>query len=172
MTAWITAYTIYYMPGMAVKYSLTIVDTPGFGDTSGIERDKEITRQIKEFFSMESEKGGIDRIDGIGFVAQASLARLTHTQRYVFDSILSTFGKDIADNIFMMLTFADAKKPPVVEAIKAAKTCESCIACSKLTFPDKQGMTVESNFTIKCVKNDTIGVNVTCNYLTLSVLKG
>ena len=120
VTTWITAYTIYYRPGMAVKYSLTIVDTPGFGDTSGIERDKEITRQIKEFFSMESENGGIDRIDGIGFVAQAALARLTHTQRYVFDSILSTFGKDIADNIFMMLTFADAKKPPVVEAIKAA----------------------------------------------------
>ena len=37
VTAWITAYTIYYRPGMAVKYSLTIVDTPGFGDTSGIE---------------------------------------------------------------------------------------------------------------------------------------
>ena len=88
---------------------------------------------------MESEKGGIDRIDGIGFVAQASLPRLTHTQCYVFDSILSTFGKDITDNIFMMLTFADAKKPPVVEAIKAANIpTESISSSTTLRFIPQQ----------------------------------
>ena len=120
VTKWITAYTIYYQFGGPVPYTLTIVDTPGFGDTSGLERDKEITKQIKEFFSIPLQEGGIDHIDGIGFVSQASLARLTHTQRYVFDSILSTFGKDIGDNIFLMLTFADGNKPPVIEAIKSA----------------------------------------------------
>ena len=119
VTSRITAYTIYHMPGFPITYTLTIVDTPGFGDTSGLERDKQITEQIKKFFSTSPENGGIDRIDGISFVAQAPLARLTHTQRYIFDSILSTFGKNIADNIFMMITFADVKKPPVVEAIKA-----------------------------------------------------
>lgn len=121
VTQWITAYTIYHQEGSPVPYTFTIIDTPGFGDTGGLERDKKITAQIKEFFSTPVGVGGIDQLDGIGFVTQAALARLTHTQRYIFDSILATFGKDIGSNIFMMVTFADGKKPPVVDAIKAAE---------------------------------------------------
>ncbi|XP_064389644.1 uncharacterized protein LOC135337609 [Halichondria panicea] len=120
VTSMITAYTIYQQEGSPCKCTLTIIDTPGFGDTSGLERDKEITKQIKEFFSIPCIDGGIDHLDGIGFVTQSSLARLTHTQKYIFDSILSTFGKDIGNNIFMMITFADGKKPPVVDAINAS----------------------------------------------------
>ena len=116
----ITAYTFHKMEGSRVPYALTVIDTPGFGDTRGLKRDKEITSQIKEFFSIHGQNG-IDHLDGIGFVTQASLARLTPTQQYIFDSILSTFGKDIASNIFMMITFADGNKPPVLAAINAAK---------------------------------------------------
>ena len=116
-TRWITAYTIHQQEGSPLPYTLTIVDTPGFGDTDGLERDMEITRQVKEFFSMSN---GLDHIDGIGFVTQSSLARLTPTQQYVYDSILSIFGKDIAKNIFLMVTFADGQKPPVVAAAEAA----------------------------------------------------
>ena len=58
---------------------------------------------------------------GIGFVTIASFARLTPTQRYIFDAILSIFGKDIADNIFLLLTFADSEKPPVMAAVEDAK---------------------------------------------------
>ncbi|KAK2915700.1 hypothetical protein Q8A67_000074 [Cirrhinus molitorella] len=50
----------------------------------------------------------------------ASLARLSANQRYIFDSILSIFGKDIAENIIFLVTFADGKEVPVLEAIKAA----------------------------------------------------
>ncbi|XP_016117353.1 uncharacterized protein [Sinocyclocheilus grahami] len=117
-TSEITAYQINYMDGFRVPYSLTIVDTPGFGDTRGISHDQKITKQIHEFFSA---RGGIDRIDAVCFVVQASLARLTHTQKYVFDSILSIFGKDIAQNIIVLVTFADGKTPPVLEAIKVAE---------------------------------------------------
>uniref|UniRef100_A0A8C1LHL1 Septin-type G domain-containing protein n=1 Tax=Cyprinus carpio TaxID=7962 RepID=A0A8C1LHL1_CYPCA len=117
-TSQITAYQINHMEGFQVPYTLTIVDTPGFGDTRGISHDQKITKQIQDFFSA---RGGIDRIDAVCFVMQASLARLTHTQRYIFDSILSIFGKDIAENILMMVTFADGKKPPVLEAIKVSQ---------------------------------------------------
>ncbi|XP_016388555.1 uncharacterized protein LOC107724232, partial [Sinocyclocheilus rhinocerous] len=71
--------------------------------------------------SIFSAREGIDCIDAVCFVVQASLARLTHTQKYIFDSILSIFGKDIAENILMMVTFADGKKPPVLEAIKVSE---------------------------------------------------
>ena len=116
----ITAYTFFWQEGYAIPYNLIIVDTPGFGDTRGIERDKEITAQVKEFFSIQGNNG-IDQIHGIGFVTQSSLVRLTPTQKYVFDSILSIFGKDIEKNIFIMATFADSVKPPVIKAVEAAK---------------------------------------------------
>ncbi|XP_048013223.1 uncharacterized protein LOC125246312 [Megalobrama amblycephala] len=112
-TSAITAYQINYMDGFKIPHSLTIVDTPGFGDTRGISHDQKITKQIQEFFS---NPGGIDRIDAVCFVVQASLARLTHTQKYIFDSILSIFGKDIAENIFVLVTFADGQTPPVLKS--------------------------------------------------------
>ncbi|XP_016115457.1 uncharacterized protein [Sinocyclocheilus grahami] len=117
-TSKITAYQINHMDGFRVPFSLTIVDTPGFGDTRGISHDQKITAQIQEFFSA---RGGIDHIDAVCFVVQASLARLTHTQKYIFDSILSIFGKDIAENIIVLVTFADGKTPPVLEAIKVSQ---------------------------------------------------
>ena len=119
-TKCITAYTIHKQEGSRFPFTLTIVDTPGFGDTKGLERDKHLVAQIKDFFSIPGQES-IDCIHGIGFVTQASLARLTPTQRYIFDSILAIFGKDIGNNILMMTTFADGKKPPVLEAVDEAK---------------------------------------------------
>ena len=112
--------TAYKFHKTTLPYSLTIVDTPGFGDTRGIENDKNIARQIKAFFSNEGSNG-IDHLHGIAFVTQASLPRLTPTQKYIFDAVLSIFGKDIVDNIYLMTTFADANDPPVLEAVKLAK---------------------------------------------------
>ena len=119
-TSTITAYTIHHMDQSRVPYTLTVIDTPGFGDTKGIQRDMEIADQIKEFFSIGGHEG-INHLDGIGFVTQSALARLTPTQQYIFDSILSIFGKDVASNIFIMVTFADGQKPPVITAIEEAK---------------------------------------------------
>ncbi|XP_072574553.1 uncharacterized protein [Paramormyrops kingsleyae] len=116
-TALVTTYEINYQDGYTISYSITIIDTPGFGDTRGIERDRAITDQIRTFFTSDN---GISAIDAVCFVTQASLARLTHAQKYVFDSILSIFGKDIADNIQMLVTFADGQKPPVLEAINVS----------------------------------------------------
>ena len=120
-TKWITAYKIHWNPQFPFPYNLTVIDTPGFGDTRGIQADKELVSQIKELFSISPSEQGITLIHGIGFVTQASLARLTPPQRYVFDSILSIFGRDISENVFLMTTFADGQKPPVIEAARVAK---------------------------------------------------
>ena len=118
-TTWITAYKLHKFPGSPLPYTLTIIDTPGFGDTRGLVRDQEIAAQIKELFSLKGDCG-VDQIHAIGFVAQAPLARLTPPQKYIFDSILAIFGKDIGDNIFMMVTFADGQRPPLLDAVKEA----------------------------------------------------
>ena len=118
-TTWITAYTIHHQKGFKVDYTLTIVDTPGFGDTRGVDRDNEITKQVHNFFTAPGIQG-IDHVDVVGFVAQSSFPRLNHTQRYIFDRILSLFGKNIGENIYLMLTFADGKVPQVMAGIQEA----------------------------------------------------
>jgi energy-coupling factor transporter ATP-binding protein EcfA2 len=116
-TSRITAYDIHHAEGFRVPYSLTIVDTPGYGDTKGLDRDQEITEMVRKFFE---DKDGIQELDVIGFVAQASLPRLTPTQIYIFDSVLSIFGNDVKENINFLLTFADSQVPPVLSAIAEA----------------------------------------------------
>ena len=41
-------------------------------------------------------------------------------QLYVFNSILNIFGRDVKDNIFVIITFCDAEKPVVLSALKEA----------------------------------------------------
>lgn len=118
-TEWITCYTINKMEGSTIDYTLNIIDTPGFGDTRGIVRDKTIVDQIREFFTTPGRQG-ISCLDAVCFVTQGPLGKLTTPQRYIFDQILSVFGQDIKSNIFVLITFADANEPPVRAALKAA----------------------------------------------------
>uniref|UniRef100_H2ZYX9 Septin-type G domain-containing protein n=1 Tax=Latimeria chalumnae TaxID=7897 RepID=H2ZYX9_LATCH len=133
-TSEITAYETCCPDFLDIPYHLTIVDTPGFGDTRGIEHDKHITKQIANFFSA---KDGVDIINAICFVVQAPLVRLTSTQKYIFESILSIFGKDIAEKINFFVTFADNQKPAVLEAIRVGK-----VPCAK----DEKGFPVYYKF--------------------------
>ena len=119
-TDYITSYVIYHNSHSNVPFTITIIDTPGFGNTAGIERDKEIVDQMRTFFNVGGENG-IDKIDAVGFVFQSALPRLTPSQRYIFDYILSLFGKDIGDNIIMLLTFADGQKPQILTDFKEAQ---------------------------------------------------
>ncbi|EFX69482.1 hypothetical protein DAPPUDRAFT_113639 [Daphnia pulex] len=113
-TSHITAYVIHHAEGFRIPYSLTIVDTPGYGDTKGLDRDQEITDMVRKFFE---DDRGIQELDVIGFVVQASLPRLTPTQKYIFDSVLSIFGNDVKENINFLLPFADSQVPTVLKAI-------------------------------------------------------
>ncbi|XP_051899565.1 uncharacterized protein LOC127585890 isoform X1 [Pristis pectinata] len=133
-TSYITAYQLHHQEGFKIDYSLTIIDTPGFGDTRGISQDEQITDNIREFFTSPQ---GVDQIDAVCFVVQASLARLTHTQKYIFDSILSIFGKDIAESIHVLVTFADGQHPPVLQALQVAE-----VPCTK----DENGRPVHFKF--------------------------
>ena len=114
----VTAYTLHHHKEMAVPYSITIIDTPGYGDTRGTKRDKEITGSIHHFITQQ--RVPVDQIHAICFVAASGDSRLTHTQRYVLDSVLSIFGKDVKENIRLLVTFADNALPPVVDACRAA----------------------------------------------------
>ena len=115
-TSLITTYTFLRAAGSSVDYNLTVIDTPGLGDTRGLERDQEIIMEIKSLLSMSR----FQQLHAIGFVAQAPLVRLTSAQMYVFDSLFALFGKDVEANILVMATFADWNVPPLLSAMKDA----------------------------------------------------
>ncbi|XP_052103468.1 uncharacterized protein LOC127736944 [Mytilus californianus] len=121
-TEWITSYTIRSMSGSNLDYDLQIVDTPGFGNTRDLVRDIDIVDKIKEFFTTRESQGKM-YLDGICFVVQAPLVRSTPHQKYVsnFDAILSLFGQDFVNNIFVLVTFADGNEPLVLDALRDAK---------------------------------------------------
>ena len=88
----INIYTIYPMEGSKLTYNLTRIDTPGYGDSRGLLSDRTVADQMREFLSA-TPPIGVDHLDGIGFVTQASLARPNIEQEYIFDSM---FGKDMS----------------------------------------------------------------------------
>ena len=108
-TSYVTAYNI-----SAIKDHppITIIDTPGFGDSRGMEFDDKIIEMIRNLF-----KNWIDSVNGICFVANATNPRLTATQKYIFSSIVSLFGNDIATNFIPMLTFCDGKEPQILASL-------------------------------------------------------
>ena len=102
----ITSYTFHWQEGFPFPYTLTVIDTPGFGGMQGIKHDDEITKKIEELFKLQTAYG-IDQLDGIGFVIHSSSYCLTPVQEYIYDRVLGIFGKDVASNIFVMATFDD-----------------------------------------------------------------
>lgn len=109
-------YKIYPTIGSRIRYTLNIIDTPGFGDTRGIERDNAIVDQIRELFSSQGDRGVL-YIDAVCFIVRAPDARLTTEQTYIFSSIMSLFGKDIKENICTLVTFADGAEPAVLASL-------------------------------------------------------
>uniref|UniRef100_A0A8C1FHT7 AIG1-type G domain-containing protein n=2 Tax=Cyprinus carpio TaxID=7962 RepID=A0A8C1FHT7_CYPCA len=127
-TSEITVYEVF--PVMS-PMSLTIIDTPGYGDTRGLDKDLEVAENLATLFQSND---GICEVDAVCFVTQASKNRLSDRQHYIISSVLSLFGKDIVDNIVFLITHSDGMAPKnVISAINKAK-----IPCRR----DKRGQPV------------------------------
>ncbi|KAL7856228.1 hypothetical protein AOLI_G00198320 [Acnodon oligacanthus] len=115
-TSEITAYEIFSEKKLT---SLTIIDTPGYGDTRGIDKDMEIAQNLHDLFLHET---GVKDLDAVCLVLKASQNRISEVQRYIFEAVLSLFGKDIEDIIMLFITHSDGGPPTnVLEAIKKEK---------------------------------------------------
>ncbi|XP_058629587.1 uncharacterized protein LOC131539202 [Onychostoma macrolepis] len=127
-TSEITMYEVYCVES---PISLTIIDTPGYGDTRGLEKDLEVAANLATLFQSSD---GVREVDAVCFVIQASKNRLSDRQHYIISSILSLFGKDIMNNIVFLITHSDGMAPKnVLSAINKAK-----IPCRR----DKSGQPV------------------------------
>ncbi|XP_041666996.1 uncharacterized protein LOC121525207 [Cheilinus undulatus] len=121
-TSDVVVYEIFGFEGKPLSYSLTIIDTPGYGDTRGTECDDIVSERLLDLFS---SKDGVHEITAVGLVMKASVNRLDDRQTYIYDSVLSLFGKNMENNIIALITHSNGKKPKnVLTAIEAAKiTC-------------------------------------------------
>ncbi|KAI4892782.1 hypothetical protein NFI96_006340, partial [Prochilodus magdalenae] len=111
--------TVYEIISGERLSSLTIIDTPGYGNTEGIKKDKEIARNLHDLFLHGT---GVKDLDAVCLVLKASEVRISDRQRYIFDAVLSLFGKDTEDNIVLCITHSDGGPPTnALESIKKEK---------------------------------------------------
>ncbi|XP_032364663.1 uncharacterized protein LOC116679041 [Etheostoma spectabile] len=115
----VIVYQIFGFEDKPLPYSLTIIDTPGYGSTDGIRQDDIISQRLFDLFHSDD---GVHEIDAVGLVLKASVIRLNDRLRYIFDSVVSLFGKDLEKNIVALITHSDGVTPKnALEALKAAK---------------------------------------------------
>ncbi|XP_051269398.1 uncharacterized protein LOC127370934 [Dicentrarchus labrax] len=107
-TSDVIIYEIFGFEDKTLPYSLTIIDTPGYGDTRGTKQDVIVSQKLFDLFCSED---GVHEINAVGLVLKATENRLSDRLRYIFDSVLSLFGKDMEKNIVALLTHSDGRSP-------------------------------------------------------------
>ncbi|MEQ2234420.1 hypothetical protein ILYODFUR_031669 [Ilyodon furcidens] len=123
-TSDVIVYDIFDFKGKALPNSLTIIDTPGCGDNRGTEHDVIVSQRLFDLFRSED---GVGEICAVGLVMKASENQLSDSLSYIFDSIMSLFGKGIQNNTVALITHSDGATPKV--ALQALK--DASAACVK-----------------------------------------
>ncbi|XP_015252209.1 PREDICTED: uncharacterized protein LOC107098861 [Cyprinodon variegatus] len=107
-----------------LPFSLTIIDTPGFGDTRGPEHDEEVAERLLDWFQSED---GVHEVNAVGLVTKATDNRLTDHKINIVDSVMSLFGKNLQNKIVLLATHSNGRKPK-----KALRALEKAgIKCAK-----------------------------------------
>ncbi|KAM6971406.1 uncharacterized protein LKV04_016993 [Tautogolabrus adspersus] len=124
-TSDVIVYELFGFEDKTLTYSLTIIDTPGYGDTKGTEHDNAITNRLVDLFRSED---GVYEMNVVGLVLKASDNRLSDRFRYILDSVASLFGKNMENNIVSLITHSDGLTEPenVLMALEEAN-----IKCAK-----------------------------------------
>ncbi|XP_063048823.1 uncharacterized protein LOC134442712, partial [Engraulis encrasicolus] len=100
-TAMVTVYEVFVETSCL---SLQIIDTPGYGSTGGAAFDLEVAESLLCLF--RSEKG-VREITVVGLVVKVGQNRLTDSQSYILNAILSLFGNDIDKRMVPLITHSD-----------------------------------------------------------------
>uniref|UniRef100_A0A8C4HEA7 AAA+ ATPase domain-containing protein n=1 Tax=Dicentrarchus labrax TaxID=13489 RepID=A0A8C4HEA7_DICLA len=117
-TSDVIVYEIFGFEGKTLPYSLTIIDTPGYGDTRGPEQDVITSHRLFDLFRSED---GVHEINAVGLVLRATECRVNDRLMYIFDSVMSLFGKDMEKNIVPLITHSNGRKPKnVLKALEDA----------------------------------------------------
>ncbi len=111
--------TVYEFYPQEHAIGLTVIDTPGYGDTRGTDLDTKICMNL---VSLSKSPEVIHEIDAVCLVIDVSQTRLSDRQKYIFDSVQSLFERDIAENIVLLFTHSAGTQPKnALTAVKEAK---------------------------------------------------
>lgn len=123
-TSDVTVYEVFGFEDKPLPYSLTIIDTPGFGDTRGPKQDEMISERLLDLFRSGD---WVREINVVGLVLKASENRLSDRLRYIFNSVVSLFGKNLKNFIIPLITHSDGLTPE--NALKAIE--DANIRCAR-----------------------------------------
>ncbi|XP_074537093.1 uncharacterized protein LOC141798981 [Halichoeres trimaculatus] len=138
----VIVYEIFGFEGKTLPYSLTIIDTPGYGHTRRPEQDVMISQRLLDLFRSED---GVHEMNVVGLVLKSTECRLNDQLRYIFDSAVSLFGKDMENKIVALFTHSGGVSPKnALRALMAAN-----IKCAK----DEEDLPVHFLFN-NCQKED------------------
>ncbi|XP_045592943.1 uncharacterized protein [Procambarus clarkii] len=113
-TEYITAYIVYYQAGMALNCNYILIDTPGFCDT----REGYGNVLIQRLTNFLTSNYGIDELNCVALVAQATKNRIVKDQIDMLDEFTSALGNNIGDITQVLATFASDKSSTVVDVVK------------------------------------------------------
>ena len=94
-----------YQLELAENWFLTIMDTPGFGDSRGIEVDQEHVKRI-----MGCLKEKIQSINCVMVVVNGREARMTATMTYVLSQLTVVMPKAVMEHIAVVFTNTETKR--------------------------------------------------------------
>ena len=114
-TSRIAIYDIHHVDGFNIPFSLTIVDTPGYKVKNYQNNDEEIAQTIRQLIQDEN---GIKELDMICYVLNSCSSNSMVEELPNFESFLSILGKDVKDNINLVLTFPVGRVPDAVDGFK------------------------------------------------------
>ena len=80
------------------RMRVTVIDTPGFGDSRGIEQDKENVKQIIDALKYQ------DYINCVCLVINGRQSRMSASLKYVLSEISAIMPKEVFDNIIVVFT--------------------------------------------------------------------
>lgn len=116
VTQIVTYFRIRPLSSLFQGKTLLIVDTPGYGDSWGVERDAFVTTTMSEFFKT------VDHVNAIILTYRPNEVRntvLSPVSTYVF----SLFAKDVRSCLRTVYTFSDAGSPLADGALQQLGCC-------------------------------------------------
>src|SRR5690606_7191396 len=68
----------------------------------------------------------LESVSAVCFVVKSADNRLDSSQTYVFNNVLNLWAKDVKENIFILMTFADNERPNCLDALDNHNVLRTC----------------------------------------------
>ena len=99
---------MYHVPQSMIKIKINgissginIIDTPGYGDTEGLEKDEKTKRMLHHLFR------SFEHLDYLIIVSKSSETRMDAFAANVLSEMSQLYAENVNERILALLTFSD-----------------------------------------------------------------